>query len=284
MKPFELLGWAAWAPGLESAEDWNTWQGEPDRLGRDGAPAIKFVPALMRRRCDAVSRMMLYVIEKSCPESVRSEVASVFSSRHGSFDTRIDMLEKLAVDEPLSPANFSHSVHNAQSGIFSIWAGNKKASTSLAGAEDSFGLGLLEAMAIAEAGPDPLVLYVASDHAIRPERSPLGEQDHGNHALAMLIARPGWQEEIGAALRFGEADPEGDAGCRGDEIPTLTFALEPTAERSSTSLPDALSVALWLRSEGLRSEGLRAEASRPEAESLRIDHGRRAWVLSRSRD
>lgn len=267
MKPFDLLGWAAWAPGLESAEDWAAWRGEPDRLGRDGAPDIKFVPALMRRRCDAVSRMMLFTIARACPKAALSEVATVFSSRHGSFDTRIDMLEKLAVDEPLSPANFSHSVHNAQSGIFSIWASNRKASMSLAGAEDSFALGLLEATAIAETGPDPLVLYVASDHAIRAERAPLGEQAHGNHALAMLIARPGWRDEVGFDLRFGEADPTGEAGCRGEAIPTLTLTLGPSAERSRDALPDALEVAHWLRNQ----EG-----------TLRIDHGRRGWTLAYS--
>ena len=50
---------------------------------------------------------------------------TVFASRHGSINESIELIECVARGQPLSPAKFSHTVHNAQAGLFSIAARNR---------------------------------------------------------------------------------------------------------------------------------------------------------------
>ena len=106
-------GWAAWAPGLESAGAWQSWAREPAPLAGDGAPKLEFMPAMQRRRCDAASRLVLEVAHGCCAPELLARVRVVVASRHGPFATMIGLLEDLANGEPVSPTRFAHSVHNA---------------------------------------------------------------------------------------------------------------------------------------------------------------------------
>ena len=58
--------WAAWSPGIETEEDWRAYVREPRALEAKGAPELPFLPALQRRRCDQLSRMMLHVAHACC--------------------------------------------------------------------------------------------------------------------------------------------------------------------------------------------------------------------------
>lgn len=193
-----VVRFAAWAPGLESEAAWRAWARSPAPIRGDGAPDARFLPALQRRRCDPLARMVLHVAHECCPAELRSEIACVFASRHGSFGTTVSLLEDLARDAALSPARFSHSVHNAPAGLFSIWAENRTASVSLAAGEGSFAHGLVEAiLALHRARPRP-VLLVHSDEALPGAVAPLADRSEGSFALALLLAGDG----AGGALRF----------------------------------------------------------------------------------
>lgn len=186
-----LRRWAAWAPGLDGAEAWQAWAAQPVPLRGDGIPDARFLPAMLRRRCTPLSKILLKAAVEGVGEEERDQVRTVFSSRHGSINESVGLLENVARAEKLSPAKFSHTVHNAQAGLFSIATGNRQASTSLAAREDSFGCGLLEALGHLERAPTRAVLTVMGDVPLDPVFARLVEEPACSYAVALLLAREG---------------------------------------------------------------------------------------------
>jgi hypothetical protein len=190
---------AAWAPGLETPEAWQGWAAAPAPLRGDGVPDARFLPAMLRRRCTPLSKILLKAAMEACNDEERSQVRTVFSSRHGSINESVGLLENVARAEKLSPAKFSHTVHNAQAGLYSIATGNRQASTSLAAREDSFGCGLLEALGHLERAPDRAVLAVMGDVPLDPVFARLVEEPACAYAVALQLATGG--EGPGFTLR-----------------------------------------------------------------------------------
>jgi len=93
--------------------------------------------------------------------------------------------------EKLSPATFSHTVHNAQAGLFSIAAGNRAASSSLAAQEDTWTAAFLEALAFLERDPRAPVLVVVGDVPLAETFAPLVEEAAVPYAFAAQLAAPG---------------------------------------------------------------------------------------------
>jgi len=203
--PARVLGWAAWAPGLEDAAAWRSWAEAPEPLGREGVPDARFLPAMLRRRCTPLTRIMLRAAYDACEEPLRSEVRTVFASRHGSINESIELIECVARGLPLSPAKFSHTVHNAQAGLFSIAAGNRRASSSLAAQQDTLGHGWLEALAHLEREPGRPLLLVVGDVPLAPTFAPLVKEPVCSYGVAFLLGRGG----EGAPVSFELAAREG---------------------------------------------------------------------------
>ena len=80
---------------------------------------------MLRRRCTPLSRAMLTAAFGAVGAVAPSDVRTVFASRYGSINESVALLRNIARDERMSPARFTHTVHNAQSGLFSIAAGNR---------------------------------------------------------------------------------------------------------------------------------------------------------------
>jgi hypothetical protein len=195
-----VRGFAAWAPGLESPEAWARWAREPVPLAAEGVPDARFLPAMLRRRCTPLTRIMLRAAYDACPEALRGEVRSVFASRHGSINESIELIECVARGLPLSPAKFSHTVHNAQAALFSIAAGNRRASSSLAAQEDTLGHGWLEALTHLEREPARPLLLVVGDVPLAPTFAPLVQEPACSYAVAWLLASGGEGEALGFEL------------------------------------------------------------------------------------
>ncbi len=242
-----VQAWSAWSPGIEGEEAWRQWACDPKPLERDGSPKVNFVPAMLRRRCDQLSRMMLYVTNESAEATGLAQMRSVFASRYGSLSTMISMLEELAVDDPLSPARFSHSVHNTQAGLFSIYANNREASTSIAARQETFAHGFLEAVSVLHAAHDEPrpVLLVAGDAAIPDIVGGRSDAHEGSYALALVLA---------------PANGSGD----------LELSLEAGAKASSQPGTDALLFLSWF----LRND--------PKEPRFRLVHPKRTWVWTRA--
>ena len=118
-----------------------------------GAPDARFLPPLVRRRCDDLTRAMLHVAHECAPAEALAACACVFASRHASLTALVELLGSIAATKPLSPNTFSHSVHNAPAGVFSVWAQNRSACSSIAAGRESFVCGLVEALCLLSRDP-----------------------------------------------------------------------------------------------------------------------------------
>ncbi len=179
--------WAAWAPGLEDPEAWRSWAADPKPLGREGMPDARFLPAMLRRRCTPLSKILLKAAMEGSPEANRDQLRTVFSSRHGSINESVGLIENVARAEKLSPAKFSHTVHNAQAGLFSIASGNRCASSSLSAREDSFGCGWLEALTHLEREPTRDVLFVIGDVPLDPVFASLVDEPAAAYGVSFVL-------------------------------------------------------------------------------------------------
>jgi hypothetical protein len=162
----------------------------------------------------------------------------VFVSRHGAIHVAMEIVHAIGRGEPVSPLLFSHSVHNTQAGLFSIAAGNREASSSIAAEADSFEHGFLDALLHLERDAARPVLLVAADEPLPDRLLPLVDEPRATWAVGLLLARDG-------------------PGTR------LDFSLEPSrAPRKSREWPDAIEFIRFLAS---------------GAPDLTLETGRRAW-------
>jgi hypothetical protein len=147
---------------------------------------------------------MLGTAYAACPAEERARVRTVFASRHGNINESIPMLDRLAEEQPISPTKFSHTVHNAQAGLFSIAADNRRASSSVAAQEDTFACGYLEALAHLQRDPGSSVLLVMADIPLAPTFAKLVEEPTAAYGLALLLATDG----DGTAIGFAADSPD----------------------------------------------------------------------------
>lgn len=199
-----VRGWSAWAPGLDDRPAWEAWARAPAALAREGVPEVRFLPPMLRRRCTPLTRIMLHAAFCCVAEAERAEVRTVFASRHGSINESIDLIEAVVRQQPISPMKFSHTVHNAQAALFSIAAGNRCASSSLAAQEDTFPSGFLEALTHLEREPGRPVLLVTGDVPLASTFAPLVREAVASYAVALLLAADGPGERV--AFEASRAD------------------------------------------------------------------------------
>jgi hypothetical protein len=183
--------WSAWAPGLADAAAWEAWAAAPVPLSPEGHPDAAFLPPMLRRRCTPLTRLVLTAAFGALAEEERAQVRTVFATRHGSINESIELLHQVVAGEKLSPTKFSHTVHNAQAGLFCIAAGNREASASLAAGADTFACGWLEALTHLEREPGRPVLFVTSDVPLDPTFAPLVPEPPGAYGLGLLLAKDG---------------------------------------------------------------------------------------------
>jgi len=126
-------------------------------------------------------------------------------SRHGELQRTFTLLEKLIVAAPLSPTDFSLSVHNTVAGLATIAAQQALPSTSVAAGIDSFHAGLLEAVATLHCVPGP-VLVLGFEGELPSFYSPWIQEQEPAHAVAMVLG-------AGEQWRFdGEVEAQGGSG------------------------------------------------------------------------
>lgn len=158
MITFNIAQWRAWAPGLTNVEDWQQWSRHPTPLqSSDEAPDVSFLPAMQRRRLGRLARMA-FAVGWPLADGLEN-LPLVYVSRHGETPRTFEILCDVAASEPLSPTQFSLSVHNAVIGLWSIMRGETSEMTALAAAGDGLEHGVFEAAALlAEGAPAVLVI------------------------------------------------------------------------------------------------------------------------------
>jgi len=195
---FEIDQWQAWAPGLASTDDWANWAGDPCELeSSDAQPDASFLPAMQRRRLSRLARMVFAVTTPLAAN--RAPMPLVYASRHGETTRTFAILNDLASDEPLSPTQFSLSVHNAIIGLWSIQQQNTSEMTALAAEGDGLEHAVLEAaMLLGEGAPE--VLVVVAEDQPPAVYAPWINDVSFPYAVALLL-KPGktWQLSLETA-------------------------------------------------------------------------------------
>ena len=181
---FKVVNWAARMPSRTSRAEWHAWAGGTEETIE--APPAAELPMMLRRRLTPIGQAALAVAAET---GAAAAARYVFCSRHGEFGRTMRLLKSVAEQEPLSPADFSVSVHNALAGILSIARQAHAGHTALANGDESFAAGLLEAAAILATEADRQVLLVYFDDDLPSPYDEIESPD-GNGALAaaMLLA------------------------------------------------------------------------------------------------
>lgn len=144
--------------------------------------AIERIPAMQRRRLSRLAKLAL----NSAMQTLDTHKVDyiVWVSQYGDEAKTLNILEDVLSEQTPSPTQFSTSVHNAISGLYSILCRDATPATSLAG---SWNDGLIEAYAwlktMPEAGQVLLVYYDEALPDIYAEHQPFAA-----FAMAAMIS------------------------------------------------------------------------------------------------
>lgn len=116
---------------------------------------------MQRRRLSRLARMA-FSVGWPLAEGLE-QLPLVFISRHGETPRTFEILSDLAAEQPLSPTQFSLSVHNAVIGLWSIMRGETSEMTALAAAGDGLEHGLLEAATLLADGAPHVLLVITEE-------------------------------------------------------------------------------------------------------------------------
>ncbi|MFC0336431.1 Beta-ketoacyl synthase, N-terminal domain [Kushneria avicenniae] len=147
-----LHRWRAWLPE-RAGEEMPAW------VMTDEKPAANSVPALLRRRLTPLGRAVCTLLGDMGAHE-RAGTPVLHASRHGDGHRPLDMLDTLFEGEPLSPARFGLSVHNAVLGVYSIAFDNHASMAALAAAGEEFEALLSEARGYLCDGCDSVMLVL----------------------------------------------------------------------------------------------------------------------------
>ena len=124
--------------------------------------AIEHIPAMQRRRLSRLAKLAM----NSAMQTLATQHADyiVWVSQYGDEAKTLNILADVLREQTPSPTQFSTSVHNAISGLYSILCRDATPATSLAG---SWNDGLIEAYAWLKTRPEARqVLLVYYDEAL----------------------------------------------------------------------------------------------------------------------
>jgi hypothetical protein len=185
-------------------------------------PPCKQVPEILRRRCTFVTRM---VLETSLDVFSGTEVASdstqtVFCSRHGESQLLGSLLHDIHSEIPLSPTQFSNSVHHTATGYFDLVTKNKQTSRTISAGMSSFVIGYLEAVGLLKVKPDRACLLVIADE-IPPQPFAQGLKQPWDFpfALAWLLELAKSNDQDAYRL----ARSKSSESCNFNDEPALSF-------------------------------------------------------------
>jgi hypothetical protein len=152
--PVTVLGVGMWQVGFPSAKAWLA--GIPDNTAQK--PASNALDRVNRRRAGPLCRSLADAAAEAMQMAAvdPSLVPTIVGSAIGEAATMIGLLDQMwRRHEPMSPAEFTVSVHNAASGLISICNKNRGMTTSLAADSDTPAAALMEGigMVLTHGGP-----------------------------------------------------------------------------------------------------------------------------------
>jgi len=185
---FSIARSAAWAPGVETPDEWDAWARGAREIGGDSEPALRQMAPLLRRHTGRLGRMACDVAYRALDGAVG--VPIVFCSRYGEAARSVELMRSLAERSALSPTNFSLSVHNSVAGLLSIARRDTANSLAIAAGEASAAHGVIEACGLLADGAEQVLLVVA-DCPLPPVYEPFAEVLPLAYAWAWLMRAAG---------------------------------------------------------------------------------------------
>jgi len=179
---------SAWAPGIESPDDWDEWaQGKRDIVSDGKSPAIAFTDSLFRRRLSQISKMTVQVVHGLLP--VGEDTKIFFISFRGELSRQYQINKMLIEEKSLAPAAFSLSVFNAPAALASIAFGLKGGYSALYPGNNSFAAGLAAAEAALLSGAQDELIFVYADEEAPVEYRGLFTECPACLAFGLLLSR-----------------------------------------------------------------------------------------------
>lgn len=174
------------------------------RPNSDDNSYISAIPPMLRRRLSPLARMVFQVA--SAVKPVNQNVGFVFASRHGEINSCLNMLNSLAEQQALSPAAFSHSVHNAIPGLWSIHHQQKGESSAISAGKDTVAMACLEAQLMLNEQPDTPVIVVIADEKLPSLFEQFELEPTEPYALALLLESGAANLQLSAIKSSHQAD------------------------------------------------------------------------------
>lgn len=154
-------------------------------------PPCSAVSAMLRRRCSLATRSALECAYSVLAEAQQdpSQINVVHGTRFGEISALQELLNSLAVSEPLSPTAFSNSVHHTPLSYFSLNSHNCKIGRTVSAGKATFAMTLLESMLLVNSSQQR-VLMMVSDEFWPKEFEPYYHMGSVEGAMALLLDIP----------------------------------------------------------------------------------------------
>ena len=189
-----VLGVGMWQPTFPNVRAWR--DGMPDPAAEK--PAGSALDRVNRRRAGQLGRALADTAAEALAMAQLDggALATVIGSAIGEAATMIGLLDQMwRHHQPMSPADFTVSVHNAASGLISIANKNRGMTTSLAADEDTPAAALMEAIGIVYTTNRPVLLACGDEPA--PENLAGQAPPWTMLASAMVIGPSGSAPQLG---------------------------------------------------------------------------------------
>lgn len=106
---------------------------------------LSSIPMNMRRKLSPVGKIAMSTM-LDCYGENSDDIKLVYASRYGELERVVKLIKQEHEENEISPIGFSFSVHNSTVGLFSLLKKIYSSYNSIAGGEESFFVGLLDAI------------------------------------------------------------------------------------------------------------------------------------------
>ena len=188
MNPLYISRFCAWAPGVETQDEWEQWaQGKREIVSGNQSPALAFTDSLFRRRLSQISKMTVQVVHDLLP--VGENTKMFFVSFRGEISRQYQINKMLIEEKALSPAAFSLSVFNAPAALASIALGLKGGYSAVYPGNNSFAAALDAASASFVCEKQNELIFVYADEQAPPEYGQYADECSPPLAFAFLLTQ-----------------------------------------------------------------------------------------------
>jgi len=207
MPGLNILGWNAWAPGLESCEEWVVWaKGDGPAIDREGSPSLDHLPSVAKRRLSQLSRMVLEVGHRVLEEA--GPIPIIFCSRFGEIGQQQKITKKMIETGEVLPAAFSFSVFNTPVSLLSIHEQIRNAASVNLSEKYCLINGLVSLISKLQTDDGPCLIIFA-DESLPSEYETLTDGETRPFAMALIAESSESPEKGGLEYRLLSSPPEG---------------------------------------------------------------------------